>query len=133
MRVALISNDITKLEELNQPELYVDFFINSIDFGEADIDKYDVIISDFDLGNNMRGETLINTICAKFNKECILISPTNEKLNGEYRNKNIKSIVRRDYHHIQDFLKYLKTKHEIKFTLSNLKKESEAMLSFVSR
>ena len=77
MRIAFIENDSNysqNIKELLKDQQWeIDFYENSIGFGKADIKKYNVVISEFNL-EGINGKRLLNSISEKTQAELGLIS-----------------------------------------------------------
>jgi DNA-binding response OmpR family regulator len=116
MKIAIIIEDLSIKSELmrllEKTDWESDFFIGSVDFGSADISKYDVIVSDVAI-KPVNGRQILQSIRLKTNAELYLMG------NGSFsdmdiNNDHIKGLINKT--NLQDFLDkidYVKVKKRL--------------------
>jgi DNA-binding response OmpR family regulator len=123
MKTAIIIEDPSIKSEiiqlLEKTDWEVDFFRNSIDFGSANISKYDVIISDISI-KPVNGRQILQSIRSKTNAELYLMG------NGSFsdtdiNNDHIKGLINK--YNLNDFLDkidYIKIKKRLQESAAKL-------------
>jgi CheY-like chemotaxis protein len=110
----------------------VDFFANSPDFGKAQIEQYDVIISNFSLPS-MNGRELLKSISSKTKAELALMSSKKDWISEEdLNNHSVKTLLdKKDPKSILDWIKYIQSKKKILTLTESQQSGLERILSFI--
>jgi len=119
MKIAIIENDeiFVKLlkEQLENEGWEVEYFFNSIQFGNAKLNKFDVIIADYSL-DSISGKDLIKAIASKTTAQLFLLGDQfdeedilNVHISGLIHKSNVQDII--------EHLKYVEAKLRINKTL----------------
>lgn len=97
MRIAIVENGNLHqyIKDHGSGQWEVEHFRNSSELGKADIDQYDVILSDYELPN-YNGRDLIKSISPKTNAQLFLMSSNNSFNEDDINNERIKGLINKD-------------------------------------
>jgi DNA-binding response OmpR family regulator len=127
MRIAIIEDDDVLIEKLSKilkkDSWTIDFFKGSTDFGQTNLNLYDVIISDQSL-KPIDGRELLTILSKKTSADLLLMNDESFK-KEDLENKAIKGLIdKTNPMNVFDNLEYLDTKLRILSSAQNAAKKS---------
>jgi DNA-binding response OmpR family regulator len=122
MRIAIIEDDDVLIEKLSKilkrDSWAIEFFKSSMDFGQTDLNLYDVIISDQSL-KPIDGRELLKILSKKTSAELLLMNDESFK-KEDLENVAIKGLIdKTNPMNVFDKLEYLDTKLRILSSATN--------------
>lgn len=133
MKIAIIEDDNEYLKKLKvelSEVAEIDFFSNTIDFGKANLNSYDMIIVDNSL-ETMSGKDLIKSISTKTNAQFFLMNETNERYSEDaIEDEHITGfILKNDIKSFKDHIKYVDVKLRLNKSLAQDKYKYQEILN----